>query len=134
MASVTALQFRWLACPELRFILCRMYIPRAAKWLFTVDDGWNLFLDKFGDSITPWTRLCVPCGTSEMGVRRYCCVSATAPPASSAGAASQKPAAHAASKPLSRGSFRPATRTMLRWARKQDVEVGIFCALHTYGR
>ncbi|WP_411177326.1 transposase (plasmid) [Klebsiella oxytoca] len=23
---------------------------------------------------------------------------------------------------------------MLRWARKQGVEVGIFCALHTYGR
>ncbi|HDI3224237.1 TPA: transposase [Vibrio cholerae] len=23
---------------------------------------------------------------------------------------------------------------MLRWTRKQGVEVGIFCALHTYGR
>lgn len=30
--------------------------------------------------------------------------------------------------------FRAATRAMLRWARKQGVEIGIFCALHTYGR
>ncbi|KLY25351.1 hypothetical protein SK92_05456 [Klebsiella oxytoca] len=30
--------------------------------------------------------------------------------------------------------FRAATRAILRWVRKQDVEVGIFCALHTYGR
>lgn len=56
-----------------------MYIPRPAKLLFTVDDGWNLFLNKFGDSVTPWTRLCVErmlaCGTACMGVRRYCCAS-----------------------------------------------------------
>jgi hypothetical protein len=30
--------------------------------------------------------------------------------------------------------FRAATRAMLRWARKQGIEVGIFFALHTYGR
>lgn len=48
-----------------------MYIPRPAKLLFTLDDGWNTFLEKFGDSITitPWTRLCVErmlaCGTTE---------------------------------------------------------------------
>nr|WP_228011708.1 IS91 family transposase [Serratia marcescens] len=30
--------------------------------------------------------------------------------------------------------FRCATRAMLRWARQQGIEVGIFCALHTYGR
>ncbi|MFT2793910.1 IS91 family transposase, partial [Serratia sp. T13T92] len=30
--------------------------------------------------------------------------------------------------------FRCATRAMLRWARRQGIEVGIFCALHTYGR
>lgn len=23
---------------------------------------------------------------------------------------------------------------MLRWARKQGIDIGIFCALHTYGR
>ncbi|EKP2170939.1 transposase [Salmonella enterica] len=30
--------------------------------------------------------------------------------------------------------FRAATLSMLRWARKQGVDVGILCALHTYGR
>ncbi|MED9357728.1 transposase, partial [Escherichia marmotae] len=36
--------------------------------------------------------------------------------------------------PLLSALFRAATRAMLRWARRQGVEVGIFCALHTYGR
>nr|WP_323102502.1 transposase [Klebsiella variicola] len=36
--------------------------------------------------------------------------------------------------PLLNALFRAATRAILRWARKQGVEVGIFCALHTYGR
>lgn len=36
--------------------------------------------------------------------------------------------------PLLNALFRAATRAMLRWARKQGVEIGIFCALHTYGR
>ena len=57
------------------FIIRGMYIPRPAKLLFTVDDGWNFFINKFGDSVTPWTRLCVEhmlaCGTASMGVRRY---------------------------------------------------------------
>lgn len=56
-----------------------MYIPRPAKLLFTVNDGRNSFLEKFGDSVSPWTRLCVErmlaCGTTEMGVRRFCCSS-----------------------------------------------------------
>jgi hypothetical protein len=54
-----------------------MYIPRPAKQLFTFDDGWNKFLDKYGDSISKWTKLSVErmfaCGTCAMGVRRYCC-------------------------------------------------------------
>jgi len=37
-------------------------------------------------------------------------------------------------RPLLSALFRAATRAMLRWARRQGVEVGIFCALHTYGR
>jgi hypothetical protein len=36
-----------------------MYIPRPTKLLFTVDDAWNLFLVRFRDNVTPWTRLCV---------------------------------------------------------------------------
>ena len=36
--------------------------------------------------------------------------------------------------PLLNELFRCATRAMLRWARKQGIEIGIFCALHTYGR
>ncbi|PNM27162.1 IS91 family transposase [Yersinia enterocolitica] len=36
--------------------------------------------------------------------------------------------------PLLNDLFSCATRAMLRWARKQGIEVGIFCALHTYGR
>ena len=56
-----------------------MYIPRPAKLLFTVDDAWNRFLARFGDRVTPWTQLCIErmlaCGTTAMGVRRYCCSS-----------------------------------------------------------
>nr|WP_245675267.1 transposase zinc-binding domain-containing protein [Candidatus Erwinia dacicola] len=79
-----------------------MYIPRPAKLLFTVDDGWNRYLEKHGDSVSQWTQLAVErmlaCGTCAMGVRRYCCASPalhlTVPtPASSARAASQRPAA-----------------------------------------
>jgi hypothetical protein len=36
--------------------------------------------------------------------------------------------------PLLNDLFRCATRAMLRWARRQGIEVGIFSALHTYGR
>ncbi|KKF35901.1 IS91 family transposase [Erwinia tracheiphila] len=36
--------------------------------------------------------------------------------------------------PLLNDLFRCATRAMLRHARKLGIEVGIFCALHTYGR
>ena len=36
--------------------------------------------------------------------------------------------------PLLNDLFRSATRAMLEWARKQGIEPGIFCALHTYGR
>ncbi|NJD86221.1 IS91 family transposase, partial [Candidatus Erwinia dacicola] len=56
-----------------------MHIPRPAKLLFTVDDGWNRYLEKHGDSISQWTRLSVErmlaCGTSAMGVR--CCYCAS---------------------------------------------------------
>ena len=36
--------------------------------------------------------------------------------------------------PLLNDLFRCAIRAMLRWARQRGIEVGIFCALHTYGR
>ncbi|WGM11822.1 transposase zinc-binding domain-containing protein [Arsenophonus nasoniae] len=36
--------------------------------------------------------------------------------------------------PLLNALFRAATRAMLQLARKQGIEIGIFCALHTYGR
>ncbi|MEM7874887.1 transposase zinc-binding domain-containing protein, partial [Morganella morganii] len=56
-----------------------MYIPRPAKLLFTINDGWNRHLEKHGDNVSQWTRLCVErmlaCGTCAMGVRRYCCAS-----------------------------------------------------------
>lgn len=44
---------------------------------FTVDDSWNRYLEKHGDSISLWTHLFVECmlacGTYPEGVRRYCC-------------------------------------------------------------
>lgn len=58
-AIVTAAPFRRFACLASRFILCGMYIPRPAKLLFTVDDGGKRYLGSNGDSVTPWTRLCV---------------------------------------------------------------------------
>lgn len=36
--------------------------------------------------------------------------------------------------PLHNDLFRCTTRAMLKWDRKQGIEVGIFCDLHTYGR
>ncbi|EAW1322456.1 transposase [Salmonella enterica subsp. diarizonae] len=153
-----------------------MYTPRPAKLLFTVDDGWNRFLSSNGDSVSPWSRLCVErmlaCGTTAMGVRRYCCSS---PECSHSRFFCQSCKSKACSScgfkateqwvsqqsnilpdcdwqhitftmphllwpffnnnwPLLNALFRAATRAMLRWARKQGVEVGIFCALHTYGR
>lgn len=153
-----------------------MYIPRPAKRLFTVDDGWNRYLGSNGDSVSPWTRLCVErmlaCGTTEMGVRRFCCSSpgcthsrffcqsckSKACSACGFKATEQwvSQQSHILSDcdwqhitftmpyllwpffnnnwPLLNQLFQAATRAMLRWARKQGVEVGIFCALHTYGR
>lgn len=153
-----------------------MYIPRPAKLLFTIDDGWNKFLEKFGDSVSPWTKLSVErmlaCGTCAMGVRRFCCSSpecshsrffcqsCKSKACSSCGFKSteQWTAQQVHILPdcdwqhitftmphilwpffnnnwlLLNALFRAATRAMLRWARKQGVEIGIFCALHTYGR
>ncbi|UIA89864.1 IS91 family transposase [Erwinia tracheiphila] len=153
-----------------------MYIPRPAKLLFTTDDAWNRYMDKHGDTLSPWTVLCVErmlaCGTAAMGVKRYCCASPDCThtrffcqTCKSKGCSS---CGHKATEqwiteqqqilpdcdwqhitftmphllwpffnnnwPLLNALFRAATRAMLRWARKQGVEVGIFCALHTYGR
>ena len=56
-----------------------MYIPRPAKLLFQIDDGWGKLLTKYGDAIPEWTQLVVErmlaCGTPTMGLRRYCCAS-----------------------------------------------------------
>ena len=153
-----------------------MYIPRPAKLLFTFDDGWNRFLDKFGDSVSEWTKLSVErmlaCGTCAMGVRRYCCAS---PLCTHSRFFCQSCKSKACSScglkateqwiatqqhilpdcdwqhitftmphvlwpffnnnwPLLNDLFRSATRAMLRFARKMGIEIGIFCALHTYGR
>ena len=153
-----------------------MYIPRPAKLLFNVDDGWNRYLDKHGDSVSLWTRLCVErmldCGTCAMGVRRYCCTSSgcthsrffcqscKSKVCSAWGMKSTEQwiamQQHVLPDcewqhitfnmplllcpffnnnwPLLNDLFRCATRAMLKWARKQGIEPGIFCALHTYGR
>ena len=112
------------------------------------------------------------CGTSAMGVRRYCCAS---PDCTHSRFFCQSCKSRACSScglkateqwiaeqqhilpdcdwqhitftmphllwpffnnnwPLLNELFRCATRAMLRWARQQGIEVGLFCALHTYGR
>ncbi|NJD84797.1 IS91 family transposase, partial [Candidatus Erwinia dacicola] len=153
-----------------------MYIPRPAKLLFTVDDGWNRYLEKHGDSVSQWTPLAVErmraCGTCAMGVRRYCCASpdcthsrfvcqSCKSKACSAGGMKSTEQWIAEQQhvlpdcegqhitftmphllwpffsnnwPLLNNLFRCATRALLRHARKLGIEVGIFCALHTYGR
>lgn len=153
-----------------------MYIPRPAKLLFQHDNGWNRFLQKFGNSTSEWTKLSVErmlaCGTPAMGVRRYCCAS---PRCTHTRFFSQTCKSKACSScglkateqwiatqqhilpdcdwqhitftmphllwpffynnwPLLNALFRCATRAMLRFARKMGIEIGIFCALHTYGR
>ncbi|WP_405471077.1 hemagglutinin repeat-containing protein (plasmid) [Morganella morganii] len=56
-----------------------MYIPRPAKLLFQIDDGWNQLLIKHGSAVPEWTKLVIErmlaCGTGTMGIRRYCCAS-----------------------------------------------------------
>lgn len=75
-----------------------MYIPRPAKLFFTPDDGWNKFLGKFGDSVSECTKLSVErmlaCGAWPWAFAATVVLSRTAhTPASTARAASQKPAA-----------------------------------------
>lgn len=153
-----------------------MYIPRPAKLLFTVDDGWNRYLEKHGDSVSPWTKISVErmlaCGTTAMGVRRFCCSSSECTHSrffcqsckskgcSSCGfkATEQWTAEQQHilpdcdwqhitftmphllwpffnhNWPLLSELFQAASRAMLSHARKQGLEIGIFCALHTYGR
>ncbi len=153
-----------------------MYIPRPAKLLFTVDDGWNRYLKKHGDSVSQWTPLAVErmraCGTCAIGVRRYCCASpdcthsrffcqSCKSKACSAGGMKSTEQWIAEQQhvlpdcegqhitftmphllwpffsnnwPLLNNLFRCATRALPRHARKLGIEVGIFCALHTYGR
>ncbi|WGM18059.1 hypothetical protein QE193_22825 (plasmid) [Arsenophonus nasoniae] len=55
-----------------------MYIPRPAKLLFTIDDGWNKFLENTAIALVRgrvylWSA-CLPAALA-MGVRRYCCAS-----------------------------------------------------------
>ncbi|NBJ36286.1 IS91 family transposase, partial [Serratia fonticola] len=54
-------------------------IPRPAKLLFQIDDGWGQLLAKHGNVVPEWTKLVIErmlaCGTGAMGVRRYCCAS-----------------------------------------------------------
>ncbi|MEX9996252.1 transposase zinc-binding domain-containing protein [Providencia rettgeri] len=68
-------------CPQsLSPVIIRcIYIPRPAKLLFQIDDGWNRLLIKHGPTVPEWTKLVIErmlaCGTGAMGIRRYCCAS-----------------------------------------------------------
>ncbi|MCE7489050.1 transposase [Klebsiella sp. JB_Kp008] len=146
-----------------------MYIPRPAKLLLTVDDGWNRYIGSNGDRVTPWTRLCVErmlaCSTTAMGVKRsspgcthsrFFCQSCKSKACSAWGHKATEQVVAQQSHILPDCDWQHITftlphllcpffnnnwpllnalfRAMLRRARKQGVEVGIFCALHTYGR
>jgi len=56
-----------------------MHPLRPAKLFFTVNNGWNLFPENFGDSVSSWTLLCIErmlaFSACAMSVRRYCCAS-----------------------------------------------------------
>lgn len=56
-----------------------MHIPRPAKLLFQIDDGWDQSLIKNGHAVPVWTKLVIEgmiaYGTGAMGIRRYCCAS-----------------------------------------------------------
>lgn len=153
-----------------------MYTPRPAKLPFTLNDGWNRYLEKHGDNVSLWTRLCVErmlaYGICAMGVRRYCCTSpgCTHPrffcqscKSKACSACGMKSTEQWIAEqqhvipdcewrhitftmphllwpffdnnwPWLNNLFRCATRAMLKWARRLGIEVGIFCAIHTYGR
>ena len=153
-----------------------MYIPRPAKLLFQIDDGWGKLLTKHGDAIPEWTQLVVErmlaCGTPAMGLRRYCCASphcthakyicysckgkgcsACGMKATEQWIAEQQHILpdcewqhitftmpdklwplFANNWPLLNQLFSCAANTLLKWAKKLGVEIGLFVALHTYGR
>jgi hypothetical protein len=153
-----------------------MYIPRPAKLLFQIDDGWSKLLAKHGEFIPEWTQLVVErmlaCGTPAMGLRRYCCVSphcthtkyicysckgkgcsACGMKATEQWIAEQQHILpdcewqhitftmpdklwplFANNWPLLNPLFSCAAHILLKWAKKLGVEIGLFVALHTYGR
>ncbi|AVX40587.1 IS91 family transposase [Yersinia massiliensis] len=153
-----------------------MHIPRPAKLLFQIDDGWGQLLAKHGSLIPEWTKLVVErmlaCGTGAMGVRRYCCASAHCShtkyfcqscKSKGCSACGMKATeqwiaeqqhilpdcewqhitftmpdklwpAFASNWPLLNKLFACAANTLLKWAKKLDIEIGLFVALHTYGR
>jgi transposase-like protein len=67
------------AAGELAILPC-MHIPRPAKLLFQIDDGWSQLLAKHGNVVPEWTKLVIErllaCRIGVIGVRRYCCASA----------------------------------------------------------
>ncbi|WP_339053442.1 IS91 family transposase [Arsenophonus endosymbiont of Crataerina pallida] len=153
-----------------------MYIPRPAKLLFQIDDGWNRLLMKYGSSVPEWTKLVVErmlaCGTGAMGIRRYCCDSPDCPhtkyfcqscKSKGCSACGMKATEQWIAEqqhilpdcewqhitftmpdklwpafnhnwPLLNQLFACAARTLLKWAEKLNIEIGLFVALHTYGR
>ncbi|WP_230480613.1 IS91 family transposase [Providencia alcalifaciens] len=153
-----------------------MHIPRPAKLLFQIDDGWDQLLIKNGHAVPEWTKLVIErmlaCGTGAMGVHRYCCASpacshtkyfcqsckskgcsACGMKATEQWIAEQQHIlpdcewqhitftmpdklwpAFTNNWPLLNQLFACAANTLLKWAKKLGIEIGLFVALHTYGR
>lgn len=153
-----------------------MHIPRPAKLLFQIDDGWNNYLSKYGHSVPEWTKLVIErmlaCGTALMGIRKYCCSSpdcshtkyicqsCKSKGCSSCGVKATEQwateqmhilpdcdwqhitltmpdklwPAFNQNWPLLNMLFSCAANTFLTWAKKMGIEIGLFSALHTYGR
>ncbi|HGY3149626.1 TPA: IS91 family transposase [Morganella morganii] len=153
-----------------------MYIPRPAKLLFQIDDGWNRLLINRGHTIPEWTKQVIErmlaCGTGAMGIRRYCCESAYCTHTKYFCQSCKSKGCNACGMkaieqwiaeqqhilpdcewqhitftmpdklwpafnlnwPLLNQLFACAANTLLKWAEKLNIEIGLFVALHTYGR
>ena len=118
-----------------------MYIPRPAILLFQINNGWGKILTKHGDAIPEWTQLVaermLACGMKVTGqwiaeqqhILPNCewqHITFTMP--------DKLWLLFANNWPLLNQLFSCAANTLLKWTKKLGVEMGLFVALHTYGR
>jgi hypothetical protein len=120
-----------------------------------MDEGWGQLLAQHGNVVPEWTKLVIErrlaCGNGAMGVRRYCwasahcshikyfCQSCKSKGCSACGIKATEQGIAEQQLILPDCEWQHITFTMpdkplLKWAKKLDIEIGLFVALQPYGR